>query len=483
MDIKAIDSASDAATEMRAVLARLDAATRTYFRSRPVVTVCTNANDPGGPSEIGVNVSELLVLGMIARCPVLFLGETGTGKTTLCDLVFNGILGHQNYGTINLTDAVTKDALADPDFARMQTGTLSESLLPASFLQREGLRVEEVGRTHAALVGPLLAIAQGKTIDVGPVQFPPAGISYTFEGEERRFLAVAATGNPDEGFAGTFAIDRALLQRFPIVLDLSDVGQTAHDRSRALLEADSRHAPMPTYDSMIRKVLALAELIGQIPYSSAAKLVLVYLGGRGSCARTKTGERLADSHRQQALCSECAIAKKDVLCKAVKGLSLDHMYRVRSLAAAIALLRFARTQMAPSEKPGTFSRFLGRNIAANPPVCEVTIGDVRAAHSLVAIRHLQIDREFAQSEGYENALDAAATVTDRLIQRFQYLADANTPLLAELAEDGPLTPVAETALQELLTVENPAFMDVCSAVRTSPLTDDYRPQRAAMAGQ
>jgi len=180
----------------------------------------------------GLNVTDLAVAGVLAGMNTLLVGNTGCGKSQLARDIHNYYFnGSKTEGGHGLTIEghpeldIYRDVLTDVDREKVQrvlNGT-HKSLF---------WDLEEINRIPAIAQNQWFAIGNGRLIQKG--QSTPIG--------DKGYVSSIATANYGNGeFKGTFDMDKALENRFGLVLDL-DYEQFQPTKEDRILIARLREA-------------------------------------------------------------------------------------------------------------------------------------------------------------------------------------------------------------------------------------------------
>ena len=167
-----------------------------YLNTRPVI--------------YGLNVTDLVIAGVLAGMNTLLIGNTGCGKSQLArdihNYYFNGSKKNGGHGIsmegdpdLSLKNIITKIDMKKGE--RVPNGN-HEALF---------WNLEEINRTPSMIQNQFYGVGNGRVIFEDGTSVPIGRDNY------RSSIATANFGNGE--FQGTFETDKALLNRFGIVID------------------------------------------------------------------------------------------------------------------------------------------------------------------------------------------------------------------------------------------------------------------------
>jgi len=197
-----------------------------YRNTREIIDF--NIEKKGEAQRCTLTLSDLVLAAELAGLNMLFISDTGRGKTQLVSDIYTAHFGGKGNWIVGRKDASVLD-LFERTSADLTTGKFDS----------------ETARTlHEKRVAYLLNVADELNRAPGPVQadfFDLADGKYAFRGErallgKEGYSLFLATMNlnkaGDNGFSGTFDVDRALYNRSHLTIDLdhSDFRPTAEDK-------------------------------------------------------------------------------------------------------------------------------------------------------------------------------------------------------------------------------------------------------------
>lgn len=192
-------------------------------------------------SMIGLESERKMLTSAIkSRIPALLIGETGTGKTSLCKEVARGM--GRKVMRVNLDGGVTPDEIIGRYQARSENGAsvtyFQEGIVPRAMREGAVLILDEI---NAALPDTLFCLHA--LLESEPRLFIPETQEELVPCEG---FSVVATMNPSHEYAGTKGLNPALYSRFGVVLRFQRL------QGARLLEALKQHVPAVSADAAIR---------------------------------------------------------------------------------------------------------------------------------------------------------------------------------------------------------------------------------------
>ncbi|MFH1972462.1 MAG: hypothetical protein ABIJ18_03235 [archaeon] len=313
-----------------------------YVNSNTAVRL--RANIDGRLQTLELSVCDMAYAIELAGLNSLWLSDTGRGKTQLMsDIAWHHFGGDQEEGDANWADGRPSFDITDL-FERTQVDLESGKFdsdtarqVKANRIRRMFFGVDEINRAPNPRQNEFFDLADGK---------------YTFNGRRLDlgkegyaiFMATANLNKMNGDFSGTFELDRALLNRAHVTIDLDhpDFRPTVEDEM--LIEEGKANpkvdiAPAQNLSGKIltanKEIMATARQLN--PYFTAFRFLI----GRGLdyCATDKYDEKGSNF---PMLCAECDDTGKD-LCSRVKGSSERTLPAVKSLAYALSYIAKLKT--------------------------------------------------------------------------------------------------------------------------------------------
>jgi hypothetical protein len=238
-------------------------------------------------------------------------------------------------------------------------------------------------------------------------------------------------------------------------------------------------------DSQVESIIRLYEsLLGTIPFSALAELLLQYFWGMGTCVNTRAGR--VRPELTPAVCGKCHLFKAHRFCGRVGGLSEGLLLWCKETALGIAAVRGAKVleqarrdclggRAAPIQELvsscATGDELFEVFAQAYTRQLSVQGEDVVAAYALLAPGHVWINRDFLnshapweRSETYAFA-DIAATSWISLQKHLR----EHGRLFSSLAENRELSAGFQSETETLVTTVDAATLAVIAAVRERDL--------------
>ena len=413
-------------------------------------------NVDGKIETISLSLSDLVYAAEIAGLNMLTVADTGRGKTQLMtDIAWHHFGGDQESGNANWADG--RPSFDITDLFERQEVDLSSGRFDSNTIRQ--LRRDKTGRCFFG-VDELNRAPNPKQNEF----FDLADGKYTFDGQRYKlgrddyalFMSTANLNKVNGDFSGTFGLDRALLNRAHLTLDLDhkDFRPTAEDE----LAIEERKAnprvdvppPQDISDGIIEINHQIREDSRKLdPYLTAFRFLI----GRGLdyCDQDK----YKDKGAFPTLCGDCSFRGKD-LCSLVKGSSERKIAAIKALAyglSHIAKLKLGKeVEIDPFDAALQAFRFTTYHGNLNDVIASDEYGERRQTMMDEAVQELSgrvriLEPYIPQMlEGYQpvslvynsNGKERRATRTDELVAKLDKnkISYQTTNLKTELKEKG-----------------------------------------------
>lgn len=164
------------------------------------------------PEFDGADTLEMLAYAASSNLPALLIGDTGTGKTSAIRYVAAKV--GAPYRRVNLNGATTADELVGKTLIKSGATYWTDGVLTQAMREGWWLVLDELNAALPEVLFVLQSLLDDDRMIVlgekegGEIVRPHAN------------FRLFATMNPCDGYAGTRDINRALLSRFPVVLNV-----------------------------------------------------------------------------------------------------------------------------------------------------------------------------------------------------------------------------------------------------------------------
>jgi len=306
-----------------------------YVNSSAALSLRVKDND--GIKNLDLTLCDVVVAAELAGLNMLFVSDTGRGKTQLVsDIVWSHFGGHDEGGKANWADGRPNFELQElfertfiDKGARIYDSNQATQLIEGR-TSRSLFVVDEINRAPKIKQNEFFDLAEGK---------------YTWKGKRlelgtRSYSAFLATANLNKSngdFQGTFELDRALLNRAHLTIDLDH--RLFRPRPEDKIVIDERDAnpklkiaePRDISDKIIEEhqVIMSRTRISD-PYLLAFKFMVDE--GLNFCDKDIFKEKTTTF---PMLCGDCDYAGKD-MCSLVKSSSDRTTKAVKALAYGLA---------------------------------------------------------------------------------------------------------------------------------------------------
>ncbi len=399
----------------------------------------------GELKTIELTLADVVYAAELAGLNMLFISDTGKGKTQLAeDIVRHHFGGYeQNNGNANKTQGRAGFDIEDL-FIRSQadltTGKYDSKAvrkIDENRIKRLCNYVDELNRAPKPKQNDFFDFADGN-FELGGTSYRIGQDSYTL------FIATANLNKLNGEFSGTFEMDRALLNRAHLTIDLDhkEFSPTPRDKIQIRKRKTSPRCDMAEPQDISSKIIdAHKEIIAMKandPYMTAFEFLID--NGLNYCEKDKYKEKVAAF---PMLCVECnEDCKKEGLCSLLKGASERTVDSIAPLAYAlsyIASLKFAKDiQISPFDAAVQAFRFTTYHGNLNDNIC----------------REEYAGRKQAMMDGAVNKLEEAVNIVKDYIPA---MIEGKTPelVLYNLRGNEVLSPNSELIKTELEQKEIP----------------------------
>ena len=276
-----------------------------YVNSSPAVTLRTLAGD--GEKTIYLSLTDVIFAAEIAGLNMLLISDTGRGKTQLLsDIANRHFGGTADEGGANITRGRSEfeiKNLLEHTTVDLANGKYDSKAMTKVDVGRTGrllFGVDEINRAPKPRQNDFFDFAEG---------------SYNFEGQDialgregyALFIATANLNRSNGDFSGTFELDRALLNRAHLTIDLDHKGFRPTHEDMVRLEQRKVHPRRDTAEKqdlsakILNEYKQLKQSAGQLdPYMLAFRFLITE--GLSYCARDRENDKYGVF---PMLCNEC----------------------------------------------------------------------------------------------------------------------------------------------------------------------------------
>jgi len=367
---------------------------RNFYFSSPLVKYTLDNN------VIYLDIKDLLLACAISGCNVIMYGRTGCGKTTLAKMLMKSLF-NENYAFLQVDTKLDENKLRDIDFNKIKEGKkLSEAILETKFLTAPGVIIDEINRAPPTLFNILQNyLANGTIIFEGGREFYP-GVE--IENSKERYQLKIATMNIGTEYYGTFQIDKGVIDRFAVEINMDAFAPTLSDMRELILNTSSK--VYENGEDNLNTVLKLYELTTKIPISNTALEFLLYFSRANQCIKSPSLTKLTIENLDSEFCKGCkAYALNMEICGNIQAPSVRTLSNWIRFARAIAMLR--------TYKIYKYSKDLN-----NSP--KVTLEDLRAIAPFLLSSKLNINPEWKQKYVYGDRWYAVGIVLNIIYNRW-----------------------------------------------------------------
>ena len=285
-------------------------------------------------------VEDVIRAALISRSNILFFGGTGWGKTTAENDVIGGLFGGKGIYIEAHPKMDVREIFSHLNLGKYFRGELKSSKELREVLDEihnNILIVDEITRAPPFTQNRIFGMANGYVILDDNVPHP-IGNGYS---------VLFGSGNIGESFKGTFELDEAFVNRFPIILNLDDVLPSPADMFQSLMRKHDPRVPEIPEKERLDYTPKLKEIYSQVKNLAPSVMVgitaeyLVY--GLGDCSkigRNKLSVWAGLPNSCQG-CSRLAEA-----CGYIKGVSWRAAEAIVSITNALQQVALAKHQAA-----------------------------------------------------------------------------------------------------------------------------------------
>lgn len=313
-----------------------------YVNSSTAVTL--KVKDGDTVKDLYLTLCDVVAAAELAGLNMLFVSDTGRGKTQLVsDIAWNHFGGDDEKGSANWADGrpnfeiqeIFERTKIDKDARVYDSDNATQ--LKEERTSRPLFVVDEINRAPKVKQNEFFDLAEGK------YTFRARRLNLGREGYAL-FLATANLNKSNGDFQGTFELDRALLNRAHLTIDLDHrlfrptpedkIAISERGANPRLKVADSRDVSSKIIDAH-KEIMAKAR--SSDPYMLAFSFMIDE--GLNFCDKDQFKEKITTF---PMLCGDCTYSGKD-LCSLVKSSSDRTTKAVRALAYGLARVAELKT--------------------------------------------------------------------------------------------------------------------------------------------
>lgn len=306
-----------------------------YVNSSTAVTLKVKAGE--AVKDIPLTLCDVVAAAELAGLNMLFVSDTGRGKTQLVsDIVWNHFGGHDNDGSANWADGRPNFEIQELfERTRIDKNAAVYDSDEATQLKEERtsrplIVVDEINRAPKIKQNEFFDLAEGK---------------YTFRGRRLKlgrdgyagFLATANLNKSNGDFQGTFELDRALLNRAHLTIDLDHRTFRPTSEDKIVINekiADPRLIVANPRDISSKIISEHRDLMAKTSVFDPYMLAFSFMidDGLNFCDKDPYKEKTTTF---PMLCGDCDYVGKD-MCSLVKSSSDRTTKAVKALAYGLA---------------------------------------------------------------------------------------------------------------------------------------------------
>ena len=248
------------------------------------------------PSKDGVikfDARDFLLACAMTKANVLFIGESGSGKTELTEIFMNAVFGKKNTSKLVISPSLTVTQLVDMSFAPLTSGgNLSDTQKLTPLITSPATLLDELNRTPPQLLSALQPYMEGRSINLEGGRTATPGILLS---DGSYYKWITATANPNN-YSGVFELDEAVLNRFPVTIpwdlfpatmeDIINMTSNSKFENKKMGNNSDTAIPENTLDPDLEYLYINVK---NIPMQSLASSVIWYLINKDNCYRASTG--------------------------------------------------------------------------------------------------------------------------------------------------------------------------------------------------
>ena len=443
--------------------------TKDFHNSTPVASYAvkgSGGNSHGGRS-VSFDIKDALLIAAVTESPVLMIGDTDSGKTTLAKLVMNALFGQPGSGfsKLDIDTSFSDETLATIDFGAISGGKTSDQLYSiASALKMPGLIIDEMNRTDPRLAAKLLHILLEKEVTIAgrPHRIGhmlPNGSTYQFQ--------IAAINS---GYKGTFEMDEALVRRAVMELPMNMFPPGMADFSM-LLSSVYRDIPLRETKSHLEDVLSVKDAVSGIALDPEVSHFLLYLHAMESCVKSATGTKGGIEMRQGSSLKPFCINNgsgvachflneyQNEMCPNVRGLSAGVAKNLILLSQGFAALR--GTKMAAGETNEEDYSAIAGNL-------KVEVQDMVAAVPFVGYSKMGMSAEWVIKQFRTSRWHAVKGVVESAYQKFSTFYLQNFDALSKAGTPGLSKEEAMRVMRDAWQQDHFMYFSLVTAQRAKP---------------
>ncbi len=313
-----------------------------FYFSRPIVTYQYGAED-----KIEIGLADFLVLSAIANLNVLIDGETGKGKTEMARAFIRGVFASNAYLQLSLESDLSK--IIDVDVKGLVRGkkTLSESQIPSEVVLAPAVVVDELNRIPSK-VGNIFQqyLSNGSLNLVGGATIRP-GVKLD---DKETYQFKIGLRNVGDSYSGTYELDEAVIDRFPVKVDFDSIEPTIKDKQNMAEGSKRFGASDVEAQDLTKEVISLYKFVKEIPIGDKAVQFIIMLSNLDHCYRSPVGLKSGLVHFDKQICKGCKAALAfDNICGSTRAISSRSLISLRDFSRAFAFYRHVMLPDSPIE--------------------------------------------------------------------------------------------------------------------------------------
>ena len=317
--------------EFEVLRTAINEGTRGFYHSSTIIKYSDNS------INIPIDIRDFFLLAMVSGNNLLLKGGTGTGKTSFSNGALNSIFGDKSaFLQIDTSLDITK--FLDIDFNKIKSGeTLKSSVKETVYITAPAVLIDEYNRAPAQLNNILQGwLTNGTVISSGGATFN-VGVPIS---DGKRYQFKVATINDGRRYSGTFNIDAANRDRFPLELDLDMYKPTEDDRRKLLMRGGFGAITESKQTDLFEELKRLYKKANEIPINDSAIRFGIYLGRLDNCYKSHNGSKTSIDNFSPELCEGCKAIKEDLnICGNVHSPSDRTTLNLFNFAKAFAAYR------------------------------------------------------------------------------------------------------------------------------------------------
>ncbi len=388
--------------------------------------------------SLDFTIDDIVIICALVQESVLLTGSSGSGKSFLCEIIGKIIFGKDQVLEKTITSEMGIDDFCDIDFGKLLKGsTLTEAIQSNSMLIRPMCILNEANRAPPLVQNVLFQLLDNN-LNVKSKHIP-LGITLDLKGNITNFRSTGSamehqrfyfwnvlTVNEGTEFSGAQKMDRALLDRITVEIEMDKFPPTFEDQIKMIVSPKEHLEANPSNDDYIKFIYNAKTIIEEnIDLNTSATAFLLMLGWLSYCDYPDIINKKRVNFRP-LICSEkkCRYANDSVklkVCSHASSISNRMQRKLVIIGKALVLLKIVKTLTAifenvPIKEIEHDKEFLTFNnaILDENNNCALCLEDICALAPVVLRSKIDLHDSWVTKEYLGNKINAVRDIVQKI---------------------------------------------------------------------